>query len=117
MVDYKYTNDVQKTAKTLIKKAKARKHRSKQNLFVNATILGTYGWHICTPVILGLIVGHLMDTYIPFPPMSWTFNFVLLGFIAGIYNANKWASKTGHKDTVKARQKQIRKLMNGEDND
>ena len=113
MVDYKYTNDVQKTANTLIKKAKARKNRSKQSLFINSAILGMYGWHICTPVIMGLIIGHVMDKYIPLPPMSWTFNFVLLGFILGIYNANKWATQTGHKETVKARQKQIQKLNEG----
>lgn len=113
MVDYKYTNDVQKTAKALIKKAKARKIRPQQSLFMNAAILGTYGWHICTPVILGLIVGYVMDKYFPLPPMSWKFNCVLLGFIWGIYNANKWANQTGHKETVKERQKQMQKLNEG----
>lgn len=112
-MDYKYTKDVQKTAKTLVRKAKARKNRPNQSLFMNAAILGTYGWHICTPVIMGLIVGHIMDKYMPLPPMSWTFNCVLVGFILGIYNANKWANKTGHKETVKARQKQIQKLDKG----
>ena len=62
MVDYKYTNDVQKTAKALIKKAKARKICPQQSLFMNAAILGTYGWHICTPVILGLKRSVIVDS-------------------------------------------------------
>ena len=116
MEDYKYTNTIQKTANTLIKKAEARKQRPQQRLFMNTAILGTYGWHICTPVILGLVIGHIMDKYVPLPPMSWTFNCVLIGFILGIYNANKWANQTGHKETVQARQKQIQKLNKGEKN-
>ena len=106
-MEYKYTDDTQKTEKTLIKKAKARQSRSERSLFLNAAILGTYGWHITIPVILGIICGKTLDKYFSLPPMSWTFNCILLGFFVGIYNANKWLNKEGYKKNIKTQQKNI----------
>ena len=103
--DYKHKNDTQKTATTLINKARARQNRKKRSLFLNAAILGTYGWHTAIPVILGIICGKMLDKYIPIPPMSWIFNCILIGFFIGIYNANKWLHNEGYKKNIKAREK------------
>lgn len=110
MKDYKYTHDTQKTAKILIRKAKARQGRNDRLLFFNAAILGIYGWHITIPVILGIIGGKLLDKYVPLPPMSWTFNCVLIGFFMGVYNANRWVQNEGYKKNIRSRNKTIKKM-------
>ena len=110
MKDSKKLTDIQKTTKILIKKAKARQNRSKRSLFLNAALLGTYGWHMVAPVILGIICGKLLDKYIPLDPISWTFNCVLIGFFVGIYNANKWLNNEGYRKNIKAREKNIQKM-------
>ncbi len=110
MKDYKKLTDPQKTTKVLIQKVKARQNRPKRSLFLNAAVLGTYGWHTCIPVILGIAIGKLLDKHIPFSPMSWTFNLVLIGFFIGVYNANKWLKNEGYHNTVKARKKHIQKM-------
>lgn len=101
MQDYKKLTDTQKTSEVLIQKAKARQVRSKRSLFLNAAVLGIYGWHVTMPVILGIICGKLLDKYIPLPPMSWTFNCILIGFFVGVYTANKWLNTEGYKKNIK----------------
>lgn len=96
MTDYKPT-DLKKTAGVLIQKAAARKNRKKRSLYINAAILATYGWHVCIPVLLGIILGRFLDKEVPINHVSWTLNFLILGFITGWYNATKWINKAGIK--------------------
>ena len=82
MVEYN-KEETKNTAKTLIKKAKAMENRKNRQLYLNAAILGTYGWNISIPVIIGVIIGRWLDNKFPLPPMSWTLNLILIGFIIG----------------------------------
>lgn len=103
MTDYKHNNDTKKTQRLLIKKAKARTHRPERELFLNAAILGTYGWNISIPVLIGVIIGRYLDKHFPLPPLSWTLNFILIGFILGFYNATRWLNREGILKNMKAR--------------
>ncbi len=102
MTDYKPT-DFKKTAGVLIQKATARKNRKKRSLYTNAAILATYGWHVCIPVLLGIILGQFLDKKVPTLHISWTLNLSILGFIAGWYNATKWINKEGIKNAPKTK--------------
>ncbi|MGN1063449.1 MAG: AtpZ/AtpI family protein [Alphaproteobacteria bacterium] len=103
MKDYNHSADIKKTADLLIKKAKMRRTRQGRSLFMNAAILGTYGWNICIPVFIGVFIGRFLDKHFPLPPLSWTLNFILIGFIVGFYNATRWLNKEGYKKNIKAR--------------
>ena len=96
MTDYK-SNVFEKAAGILIQKATARKNRKNRSLYINAAILATYGWHVCIPVLLGIILGQFLDKNFPIRHISWTLNFLVLGFITGWYNATKWINKEGIK--------------------
>lgn len=110
MKDYNHANDVKKTANVLIKKAKMRRARQGRSLFMNAAILGTYGWNICIPVLIGVFIGRYLDQKFPLPPLSWTLNFILLGFLIGFYNATRWLNKEGYRKNIKARHDELNKL-------
>lgn len=95
MADYKKEKESETTKKILIEKAKAREERPKREITFNAAILATYGWNISIPVLVGILVGQYCDKHIPLPKISWTLNFVILGFVLGIYVANKWIAEEG----------------------
>lgn len=108
MTDYK-VSDFKKTAGVLIQKANARKNRDKRSLYINAAILATYGWHVCIPVLLGIILGRFLDKNFPVQHVSWTLNLLILGFITGWYNATKWINKEGIKKRPKKTTKEQQK--------
>lgn len=106
MTDYKKA-DFEKTADTLIEKAIARSNRSKRILWMNPTILATFGWHVCLPVFLGIISGRFLDKHYPLDYFSWTLNLLIIGFAAGLYNATRWMKRetTPEKLAIKQRKK------------
>lgn len=99
-------NDTRETEKVLIQKARARETRDGRKLYLNGAILGTYGWNISVPVMIGVIIGRWLDKRFPLPPMSWTLNLILIGFIIGFYNANRWMNREGVQQNMKAKQKE-----------
>lgn len=109
-------DETQDTAKTLIKKAKAMENRKNRQLYLNAAILGTYGWNISIPVIIGVIIGRLLDKKFPLPPMSWTLNLIFIGFIIGFYNAQRWVNKEGVIRNMQAKKKALEKMNQKKDN-
>lgn len=94
--------DVQekKQADALIKKARLLRTRNQRKISFNAIVLGVYGWHLSIPVLIGIIVGRMLDKYAALPPMSWTLNCILIGFIAGFINANRWTRSAGVYDNL-----------------
>lgn len=117
MADYN-KDETKKTAQTLINKAKAMENRKDRQLYLNAAILGTYGWNISVPVVIGVILGRWMDKKFPLPPMSWTLNLILIGFIIGFYNAQRWINREGVIKNLKAKKKVLEKMNSkkGKDN-
>ena len=83
-----------KTAKQLIKKANNRQKRGVIKINYNAAILSIYGWQVAVPVIIFLLLGRLLDHAYPQDKISWTLNFIIIGFILGFINANIWLKKS-----------------------
>ncbi|MBP5344298.1 MAG: AtpZ/AtpI family protein [Alphaproteobacteria bacterium] len=85
---------MEKTAKTLERKADNLK-QSKNNSYVyRAALLTVYGWQMSIPVVVGIALGLFLDKTFPLQHFSWTLNMILFGFGAGLYNANTWLKKT-----------------------
>ncbi len=84
-----------KTARTLVKKAKAMEKRPERTFFLNAAILSVYGWQLSIPVLLGVALGQFLDRRFPSDMISWTLNCIFIGFIIGVLNANRWLHKEG----------------------
>ncbi len=101
-----FDEENRKTAEILINKAKAMEHRRSRLLFFNAALLGVYGWQLSIPVLLGVGLGQFLDRVFPAPHFSWTLNFIFIGFIVGIINANRWLHKEGTVQVIKKRYRQ-----------
>ena len=57
--------------------------------------LGALGWNIPIPTILGVMLGRWMDAHHKVASVSWTLNFLLLGFIFGAIGAWQWLKREG----------------------
>lgn len=90
-----FDQENRKTAKVLMQKAKMLDNRKNRHLTLNASQLGVYGWQMAIPVLLGVMLGLFLDKELPSPSFSWTLNFILIGFVVGIFNANRWLKKEG----------------------
>jgi len=89
-----FDKQMEQTAKILIRKAhNLEKHQDRSYVY-RAALLTVYGWQMSIPVILGVALGLLLDKHFPIIHFSWTLNLILLGFGAGLYNANTWLKKT-----------------------
>ena len=77
-------------ARILIKKAENLSKRSDRQFVYRAAILTVYGFQVVIPVLIGIFVGLLLDKNFPLEHIAWTLNFILLGFLIGLYNANTW---------------------------
>ena len=88
-----FKKQLNKTARQLIKKAERRQNKDNHKITYRAALLSVYGWQLTIPVLLGIMLGILLDKVLPISHFSWILNFILLGFIIGIYNANQWIKK------------------------
>ncbi len=93
MQDFK--KQIQKTHRTLAKKARALERTDNRRIILNAACLGTYGWHMSVPVFTGVILGRFLDEHTPLAHVSWTLTLIIAGTLIGFYNANKWLQKAG----------------------
>ena len=57
--------------------------------------LGALGWNIPIPTILGVMFGRWMDAHHKVASISWTLNFLLLGFAFGVLCAWQWLKREG----------------------
>lgn len=100
--------DLEKTGKTDAEKALADRlaKRASRHL-INKTdkeafsptkglaFLGALGWNIPIPTILGVMLGRWMDAHHKVASISWTLNFLLLGFVFGVICAWQWLKREG----------------------
>ena len=89
-----FDKQMEQTAKTLIRKAHNLEYHQDRSYVYRAALLTVYGWQMSIPVVIGIALGLFLDKTIPLNHFSWTLNLVLLGFGAGLYNANTWLKKT-----------------------
>ena len=57
--------------------------------------LGALGWNIPIPTVLGVMLGRWMDAHHKVASISWTLNFLLLGFAFGVICAWQWLKREG----------------------
>ena len=74
----------------LLKKANNLEQRNKRVFVYNVTILTIYGFQVAVPVVLAIFLGVFLDRVLNTEHFSWTLNCILIGFIFGFYNANRW---------------------------
>ena len=75
-----FKKQLNKTASQLIKKADKRLHRENKQALYRAAILSVYGWQMAIPVLLGIMLGILLDKVFPIRHFSWILNLILLEF-------------------------------------
>ena len=88
-----FKKQLNKMARELIKKADKRADKGNKQVVYKAALLSVYGWQLAIPVLLGIILGILLDKAFPIPHFSWILNLILLGFVVGFYNASQWMKK------------------------
>ena len=88
-----FKKQLNKTAHQLIKKAEKRANKENKQIVYRAALLSVYGWQLAIPVLLGIMLGILLDRLLPIPHFSWILNLILLGFVIGFYNATQWMKK------------------------
>ncbi len=81
---------IQEQTNLLIKKANNLEKREQRVFVYNVTILTIYGFQVAVPVIISIFLGTFLDRIWDIPHLSWTLNCILIGFILGFYNANRW---------------------------
>lgn len=57
-------------------------------------MLGTIGWSVAIPTVVGSVLGHWWDRRHP-GPHSWTLALLLAGLFVGCANAWYWVSREG----------------------
>ena len=57
--------------------------------------LGALGWNTPIPTFLGVMLGRWMDANHKVASVSWTLNFLLLGFLIGLISAWQWLKREG----------------------
>ena len=77
-------------ADIFIKKAEKLSKRSKRQYIYNMAVLTIYGFQMAIPVVLAILAGSFLDRRYQLAHISWTLNFILIGFVVGFYNANRW---------------------------
>jgi len=55
-------------------------------------MLGTVGWSVAVPTLLGALLGHWWDLRHP-GPHSWTLALLVAGLVVGCANAWYWVSR------------------------
>ena len=85
-----FNHYLEKQASLLIKKATNMEKPASRQYVYRATLLTVYGFQVCIPVLLGIFAGIFLDRHFPLEHIAWTLNFILIGFLVGLYNANTW---------------------------
>ncbi|MGN0919672.1 MAG: AtpZ/AtpI family protein [Alphaproteobacteria bacterium] len=88
-----FKKQLNKTARQLVKKADKMQHKENRRVIYRAALLSVYGWQLAIPVLLGIMLGILLDKVFPVPHFSWILNLILFGFVVGFYNASQWMKK------------------------
>ncbi|MCX4244897.1 AtpZ/AtpI family protein [Paraliomyxa miuraensis] len=74
------------------RRAHARSRRGR-SLWAQATAVGTLGWLIAVPIVLGALLGHLLDLYLG-SGITWAMAFMFLGVLIAGYSLWKLSFDT-----------------------
>ena len=81
----------QKVGAKQTRKIQARRDKE-HNIWFGLGMIGTVGWSISIPVILGVMLGMWLDTK-SHAGISWTLTLLFLGLVIGCLNAYYWVKK------------------------
>ncbi len=70
---------------------KAR-YEKDQTLWFGLGMMGTIGWSVAIPTLIGVAVGIWLDNRYP-GSISWTLTFLFIGLVLGCLNAYYWVKK------------------------
>lgn len=82
------------TEKTLIRKAQKLQNEN-TSLDFRIAVLSAVGWYMSIPVLCGIALGRFLDKRFPVEDLSWTLNFIFIGFAIGIGCVVYWVRKEG----------------------
>ena len=74
-------------------KERGRAEKPRRVLF-GLGMFGLVGWSVAIPTLAGVALGVWADVQWP-GPVSWTLNFLLIGVVAGCFNAWYWVRRVG----------------------
>ncbi len=73
------------------RKMKARRNKPR-GVWFGLGMMGTIGWSVAIPTLMGIALGIWLDTRYP-GPISWTLTFLSVGLAVGCANAWYWVRK------------------------
>jgi ATP synthase protein I len=76
-------------ARQMERKLKARRERGRRSLWFGLGAMGVVGWSVALPTVIGVLVGHWLDSRYP-GPLSWSLTLLVLGAALGGLNAWRW---------------------------
>ena len=82
---------VEKIGTNEVRKVKARRKKG-QDIWFGLGMIGTIGWSIAVPTLIGVALGIWIDKMWP-GRISWTLTFLLAGLVLGCINAYYWVKK------------------------
>ena len=82
---------VEKIGMNEVRKAKSRRKKD-QGVWFGLGMIGTIGWSIAVPTLIGVALGIWIDKSWP-SRISWTLTFLLVGLVLGCINAYYWVKR------------------------
>ncbi len=82
---------VEKIGTKEIRKVKARRKKD-QGIWFGLGMIGTIGWSIAIPTLIGVALGIWIDKRWP-SRISWTLTFLFVGLVLGCFNAYYWVKR------------------------
>jgi ATP synthase protein I len=82
---------VEKIGTKEVRKIKARRKKD-QGIWFGLGMIGTIGWSIAVPTLIGVALGIWIDKRWP-SRISWTLTFLFVGLVLGCINAYYWVKK------------------------
>lgn len=94
MMDVPNRNQKEFTAKVGVKEARKIKAKREKNrgIWFGLGMMGTIGWSIVIPTLIGIAVGIWLDRRLP-SRISWTLTLLFVGLFIGCLNAWYWLKK------------------------
>lgn len=86
----KFNDYLTQQADVLMQKAEKLSQRAHRQYIYQVTALTIYGFQVALPVLIAIFLGQFLDNHFQPQHISWTLNLILIGFILGFYNANRW---------------------------
>lgn len=82
---------VEKIGTKEVRKVKARRKKG-QGIWFGLGMIGTIGWSIAVPTLIGVALGIWIDKRWP-SRISWTLTFLFVGLVLGCINAYYWVKR------------------------